>query len=416
MQSELVPAIKSVRFSDVGLAMTMFGSVSSGSIFLIGTTLLLLGFLWQGQWVVKIKNFYSVSLAWAITALILVALLGSLYSDAPPDTLTRQIRVFLWLSVSFFVFAAADTPSAMRAACFSLFAGSLFTLGSSYLNVFFYLPWSITQNLGLGADHTVFYNYVIQSITMSFMASVALSFALERTNHQVVRRIAWASLFACFAFSIIHLSPGRTGFVALCCSAIVVMVRQIGFKKSVAVFSILVYIFLFHIGDSSPMWNRMAAGINDIRNFTTIQESASSWGARLGMYLLSLKFIAQAPIFGHGLGDYQTLAMSFYESASLRAISGYHPHNQYLYLGVELGSVGLLAYLWVHREIWRTATNLDSPWGSLVAAYLAVLIVASMFDAPFWMTGERHFFFPLMGLIVALTFNLRGRRSDKIPR
>ena len=104
----MIQAIKSLRISDVGLATTMFGAVSSISIFGIGSALLVLGFFWQGQWIVKIKNFYLVSLAWAITALILVALLGSLYSDAPANTLNRQIRVFLWLSVSFFVFAAVS--------------------------------------------------------------------------------------------------------------------------------------------------------------------------------------------------------------------------------------------------------------------------------------------------------------------
>ena len=397
--------LRSVNISSVGLVLTMFGATSSISIFGIGSALLVLGYLCQGQRITKIKNFYAVSLSWAITALILVAMLGALYSDAPAATLHRQIRVFLGLSISFFVFAAADSASAIRAACLGLLAGSLFTLGSSYLNIYMHLPWSITQAVGFGPDHTVFYNHVIQSIVMSFMASVALAFALDRTNRQIIERATWLTLFTAYVFCIFFLSPGRTGFVALICGAGVVVVRQVGIRHSAILSFAVACIFLASIAADSPVWNRFLQGVDDLRNFTTIQESTTSWGARLGMYLLSLKSIAQAPILGHGLGDYQTLAMAFYDSAALRAVSGYHPHNQYLYLGVELGLVGLLAYIWVHREVWRTAIHLDSLWGNFVVSYLITLIVASMFDAPFWMAGERNFFFPILGLIVALRFS-----------
>jgi O-antigen ligase len=154
---------------------------------------------------------------------------------------------------------------------------------------------------------------------------------------------------------------------------------------------------------------RFASGMQDIREFQGLQTSQTSWGARLSMYFFSLKMIAQAPLFGHGLGDYQTLAMKFYEMPSMKAISGYHPHNQYLYLFVELGIVGLGLYLWLHFAIWQSARNSDKHWQTLIGIFMIVLIVDSMFHAPFWMSGERNFFFPLIGLLAAHGMHTGGQ-------
>ncbi len=161
------------------------------------------------------------------------------------------------------------------------------------------------------------------------------------------------------------------------------------------------------IVDFRIIWNetvirpRLADGLAGIVDFNGLHHSITSWGARLSMYLLSLRFISDAPIFGHGLGDYQTLAMAFYDTSAMRSIAGYHPHNQYLYLGVELGLIGLGIYLWLHWRIWRVAESQSKTLGAVIKVFLIMLIADSMFHAPFWMAGERNFFFPMLGLIAA---------------
>ena len=198
----------------------------------------------------------------------------------------------------------------------------------------------------------------------------------------------------------IFLSTGRVGAVALIASMLYVVWYRFQLRGLVAL-SIVCSLGIYLSWGEFGIGARLAAGLQDLREFQGLQNSQTSWGARLSMYLLSLKFIAQAPIFGHGLGDYQTLAMAFYELPNMKAISGYHPHNQYLYLFVELGVVGLGLYLWLHFAIWNSNKESGKYWQTITIIFLIVLVVDSMFHAPFWMSGERNFFFPLIGLLAA---------------
>lgn len=392
--------------SQVGLLITAFGATTSISIVSIGYVLLLLGFLINCRYLEKIKAFISSPLALPLLGLIIWAFVGALYSEAPENTLHRQLGIFARLGLVFLIFAAVRHRQDIVRAWHALLAGGAFTVLSTYLNIYFFLPYSITQSLGWGGDHTVFYNYISQSLVMAFVACVSLSKALDQTDLSRWSRLAWFVLAVLCAGSNFFLSTGRTGLIALLIGLLYVLWRRFGMRGAP-------WLVFFAVAGLSWMWvetsvgQRLAQGVNDLMHFQGIQDSKTSWGARLSMYLLSIKFIAEAPLFGHGLGDYQTLAMAYYQSDVMRAVSGYHPHNQYLYLWVELGLVGLGLYLWLHWRIWAIGRQIESNWSDTLVIFLIGLVTDSLFHAPFWMSGERNFFFPVLGLIAATGFHFR---------
>lgn len=388
------------RVSEVGLVVTMFGAATSISLVSIGYGLLLLGFVFERSYALKIRSFFDSPLAVPLCLLILWALVGATYSDAPAETLNRQITVFLRLTFAFLVFVSITRPDLVKTAWYSLIGGATFTAVSSFANVYAHLPWSVTQALGWGADHTVFYNYIWQSLIMAFTAAVALVVALRESAAPTWQRLLCGLLAAFCVLVILFLSEGRTGLVAFIFAGLYIFwwrFRVAGVLAGGAVFAGALWI----IWNETGMGLRLADGLAGIVHFDGLQHSMTSWGARLSMYLLSVRFISDAPVFGHGLGDYQTLAMAFYDTDAMRSVSGYHPHNQYLYLGVELGLIGLGIYLWLHWRIWRVAESLSRTWGAVINVFLITLIADSMFHAPFWMAGERNFFFPMLGLIAA---------------
>jgi len=390
----------SYKLSHIGVIVTLFGASTAISIVNIGFFITLVGVLIEGNYKERILNLRNSPVTLPLILLMCWGFIGAIYSDAESNALNRQLKIFSKISLILLLILASETEMVVKRAWTAFICGACFTLISTYLNIYFQLPWSTTQNLGWGQDHTVFYNYISQSIVFAFVVATGLVYALIKDQKTSSDRIFWILLVFLGLISMFFLSTGRVGLVALAVSLIYVVARQ--FKlRGVLLIVFSGAICLYVIWGEYGIGARLAAGVRDLQDFQGIQNSQTSWGARLSMYLLSLKFISQAPLFGHGLGDYQTLAMAFYELPSMKAISGYHPHNQYLYLFVELGIIGLGLFLWLHFTIWQSAKNSTIHWQKITGIFIIVLVVDSMFHAPFWMSGERNFFFSLIGLFAA---------------
>lgn len=406
MDFKLRKILNKYKLSHIGVMVTLFGASTAISLVNIGFVLIMLGIILEGNLRERFLSIMGSPVVLPLILLMLWGFIGATYSDAEADTLSRQLKIFARIGLILMVIVAADNIVVVDRAWVAFILGACFTLISTYLNIYMLLPWSISQNLGWGPDHTVFYNYISQSIVFAFFIGYGLVHVFNKEDAFSLEKLLWIVLSLFGLISMLFLSTGRVGIVGL--AFIMVYLVASRFKlRGILVLLSLGLIVLLSLRESGVV-ARLALGIQDIQNFQGIQNSETSWGARLSMYLLSINFITQAPFFGHGLGDYQTLAMAFYESDSMRAVSGYHPHNQYLYLFVELGIIGLGLYLWLHYSIFQSSRNLTNKWHQIVIVFLIVLVVDSMFHAPFWMSGERNFFFPLIGLLAANGI-VRGR-------
>lgn len=409
MVFKLIKIFNKYKLSHIGVMVTLFGASTSISLINIGFLLVLFGIIFEGNFKERFLVMIESPMVLPLVLLMLWGFIGATYSDAEADTLSRQLKIFAKIGLVLMVIIAADNVIVIDGAWAAFIFGACFTLISTYLNIYILLPWSTSQNLGWGPDHTVFYNYISQSIVFAFAIGYGLIHILEREDAFLFNKLFWIIFSVLSLIGMLFLSTGRVGIVALA----FVMIYLVAFRfklRGVLVLMSLGLIVFYTLSGESGVVARLAVGIQDIQNFQGIQNSETSWGARLSMYLLSINFITQAPLFGHGLGDYQTLAMAFYESPSMREISGYHPHNQYLYLFVELGIIGLGLYLWLHFSIFQSSRNLSNKWRQIAIVFLIVLIVDSMFHAPFWIAGERNFFFPLLGLLAANGIH-RGRNT-----
>lgn len=403
----LTKVFNKYKLSHIGVIITLFGASTAISLVNIGFSIILLGLIIEGNLKDRFAIIMDSPVVLPLFLLMLWGFVGATYSDAEFDTLSRQLKIFAKIGLIVAVIMASDNLVVIDRAWVAFILGACFTLISTYINIYFLLPWSTTQNLGWGADHTVFYNYISQSIVFAFLIGFSWIQIFEQKSYFLFDKIFWIILLLLSLVSMFFLSTGRVGIVAF--AFIIIYLVSCQFKlRGVLVLLSLGLIVLYLLWGAPGVVSRLAVGVQDIQNFQGIQNSQTSWGARLSMYLLSIKFIIQAPLFGHGLGDYQTLAMAFYELPSMRAVSGYHPHNQYLYFFVELGLVGLGLYLWLHYSLFRLSLNLNSKWQKITIIFIVVLIVGSMFHAPFWMSGERNFFFPLIGLLASNGIH-RGR-------
>jgi O-antigen ligase len=119
---------------------------------------------------------------------------------------------------------------------------------------------------------------------------------------------------------------------------------------------------------SSFIKERMAAISSEYTSY--LRNVPESTGLRLEYWQKSLRFIAQAPVIGHGTGSTEGLsAKAAIGKEGLEAAVTRNPHNQTLATAIQWGLVGLvlLYAMWIaHLALFR---------GDGVASWIGALVV-----------------------------------------
>ncbi|OGE82426.1 MAG: hypothetical protein A3B10_03060 [Candidatus Doudnabacteria bacterium RIFCSPLOWO2_01_FULL_44_21] len=123
---------------------------------------------------------------------------------------------------------------------------------------------------------------------------------------------------------------------------------------------------------------------------------------------LGLKMMAQHPLLGVGVGNYVPALQAGVSLASWQ----YQPaHNIFIFLGAELGIIGLIIFLGLVWEICRRLKNIFSdPLLFTIYSLLITILLMGQFDHYFVTIQQgRLMFFTILGLLAALP-NLYDQR------
>lgn len=332
-------------------------------------------------------------------SLVVVMVVATLWSPADwsefRDYLRKYFKLVL-LPVFLFLLANAE----MRKRCWQAFAvAMLFTLASTWLNVWFELPWSSTQNQGFGVDHTVFKDHISQGIMMAFFTCTALFWAVK--SNATVGRVLWIGVAILAAASVLFLSVGRTGYLSLVLSVVVFAVvalacrpRMLGAVLGVGLLTLIVVFAL-----SSQFQQRTLQAWEEARNSSP--SNVTSVGARVQVWHFSVQQIREHPWLGAGTGSYPVIAAAHFESPEMCATICPHPHNQFLFFLFELGLLGLLVFVWFLWAIVRQAFRHPPAHRALMLSFMAVMLVSNMTHSSFWLSTESHFFILFIALLMA---------------
>ncbi len=95
-------------------------------------------------------------------------------------------------------------------------------------------------------------------------------------------------------------------------------------------------------------------------------------------------------------------------------LGAYNPHNQFLFLTVQFGLLGLLALVaWLMSAAW-CARRLPLAPQLLAYTVLATLGVHSMIDSPLYIVTEGTWYPLMLGVLLANTYTGRNVASDQI--
>ncbi len=345
------------------------------------------------------RDAWSWPAIWLL-ALFGVVLIGTLYTPAP----------WHWVSVNLgkyakFVYAIVlmlllvRFPQWQQRALWAFLAAMLFILASTWLNVWWVLPWSVTKTPGWGVTHHVFGDYITQNVMVSFL----VVFALSKVQRPWLGRMSlwWLLVAVLGVVSITHLSSGRTGVVLLLAGLVSWMLVRWGGKKLWVGLPLLVLLVAGVLASSSVMRERIALGWTEFAKRDV--DVMSSIGHRAYNYRIVPKMIAESPVVGHGTGAYHTEVCRFLDKPEWCDIFRWHPHNQFLFFGADHGLIGVLLYAALLMSLYRLAMRSDQAQPKvLLVSLTSILLVDSMINSPLFSSRESHFFLFMMALLVAM--------------
>jgi O-antigen ligase len=362
----------------------------------VGLLLMLLFWLCSGQWHAKRQRIAENPGLWFALGLYAWMWIGIAYTDASAGEIGDHLRKYLKLALMAVVVCALSEGIWRRRAWTAYAVAMAFTLLSTYANIWLQLPWSISQNQGWNTDHTVFKDYIAQGILMSMFIAMGLANIVKPSTSKL-HKVAWGLVVVLGILSITHLSAGRSAYLAMAAALLgFVFWAAQGLRRWVGL-ALLVLVLAAIFSTSSVMQSRVAQAINEAQSHSL--EDYSSIGQRMYFAKKTSELIREKPLIGWGTGAYHQEFCRVADNAQWCHFGKVHPHNQFLFIWVEHGVVGLALLLGlIFSPMWMTR-NAPPHIRGLAAAYTGIFVVISMTHGSLWLSTESHFH-TLMGALI----------------
>ena len=309
----------------------------------------------------------AVPAAWLPIVLILLGVVGLLWADVPLAERYSGLSPFAKLIFIPLLFMhMRDSERAHWIIRGYLLAVAVLLLASLLPVVVPPLRWMW---------HSGFYgipvkNYISQSD--AFLIGSFTSLYLARECFQAGGRAmaaVLAGLALLFIVDILFVTTSRTALVEIPVLLILFGLWHFRWRGAVALLLSGCVVLALAWAFSPYLRSRVENVFNEIQRYEATNTKTSS-GERIEFWKKSIRFIAAAPILGHGTGS---IAGQFRKavtgSSGASAEVSDNPHNQTLAVGIQLGLVGV-AVLWA---MWFAHLQLFRPDG--LVAWFGMLVV-----------------------------------------
>jgi hypothetical protein len=227
------------------------------------------------------------------------------------------------------------------------------------------LPWRGRDGfLGLPVK-----DYILQSEEFAICAFALLAAAVE---FWLARRRAVAAasllLVALFVANVAYVVTARTTLVIMAVLLLLFGFRQFGWKGALLTGTVGAVLAGFLWMSSPYLRERVTSVFTEAQTYKE-PDLVTSGGQRMEFWRRSAKFVAEAPVIGHGTGTIRDLFRRSGEEGGLAKVITTNPHNQYFAVAIQLGLVGLsvLLAMWVaHLALFR---------GGGLLAWLGLVVV-----------------------------------------
>jgi O-antigen ligase len=392
------------------VAMSAAVPLGSATMLILGA-LVLIAFIAAGGFSERWSRVRSNPFALMSIALFVLIALGASWSTASSDEILRVSEKHARLLFAVIAIALLTDAKWRRRALVAWMLAMLATLLLSYLHSMWAFPLARATREAAVGDHYIFKHHITQNVMMSVFAAAALIEAL-RAWRAGARQLAsiWLFLCAAAAINVLFFVIGRTGYITLVVSLVVVSLMLGRARQRLALVSFVAVALTALVINSQNVHQQLETVVAEVETHS-VDGAVTSTGMRMEFARRSIELIAERPIVGWGTGAYSREFCRVAHSLAWCRAGQYNPHNQFLFFGVQLGLLGVAAYLlWVASAAYvlRSASTYERALGF---ALLATLLIHSMLDSPLYIVTESTWY-PLMLAILCAGYSNRSRSQS----
>jgi len=375
---------------------------------------------WRGRWAVVLRH----PVALTSLALYCSVLLAALWTAAAPDAARSQmVRSGALLLLPLFAVALWDSAWTRRCLrAFSLAMG--LTLALSFAHALWGLAdagaWPLPYK---GGGDAIFHVHITHNVLMSVAVLVWLGQALADPGLRPARRWGLGLLAALAVFNILWMVPGRTGYATLLAGLLVLALVRCPRRWRAHSLLGIVALSAAALWMSDSVQGRLDRTWREIQAFEGADSArrgdVNLADHRLAIWREALKVAQQRPLLGHGTGSYRTVFCASAQPPDMCLYGGgKHPHNQFLFIAIEGGLLGVACYaawlLALGSALWRQRN--EGLLGAIGPGLWVVWVVYGMVDTPLQLLTERHFFPLFLALLVFAPLVARRSPPQAAPR
>jgi len=364
----------------------------AGVVLLSGV--LVIVWLIEGKFQEKYQLLKQSHIIFALFVFIIFNVVSFIWSDNIPNAFeyVKKYWYFLPMLVIFTSIQKEYIAKTLSAFILGMFISEIIAYG-----VFFEL-WHFKH--ATPQNPTPFMHHIEYSIFLAFTALVLLGRIFREKD------IRYKILYSIFFTTIsgnLFLTAGRTGQIGFILGLFVL--AMISFKNKFKAFMISMLLGAFILGVaftlSSTFHNRMMMAQNSLLNSIEAKKYCTSWGSRVGAWVVSKDIIKSHPIVGIGIDDnmqeFYKLIEAKYPEMICNEKPLVHMHNQYLQILTQIGVIGLILFLLIFYMIAKLEIK-SYEFRQIKYIYLTVVLFAFVSEVLL----HRQFGMALFALIVGL--------------
>lgn len=256
--------------------------------------------------------------------------------------------------------------------------------------------WEAKPGHGAGIIMT---NNSAQSVAF-VAASLCSLFLLQEALSTAKKRWLWATLVL-FLFDIFFVGTSRSPYLAAAVAIVFAAITIYGHKKAPHIIGASLLGLILIGFSSTTLQERIKIALAEHATYQS-SDHDSSIGTRAILYENTLELIKKKPVFGYGTSSFEKaygeLVTSKYHD--WRSKVGGDPHNQYLFVWLENGLVGLTFFVAYIVVAIRQGLG-NKPYGAIAASFLVAICVSSLFNSHFKTFPEGYLLAFFLGALLS---------------